>query len=131
MVSGDGELAHYIVESYDQGNTAQYQKLFSAVELVLQNGDSEIQNLIWVGLLEDIQNIAGHRSFGPDVFPVWLGPQSLIAWDEVNRGMQKVAEWASQQRQRDEHSGGVGNIDLEAALSPLFEHYLHLLGISG
>jgi len=50
----------------------------------------EVQNLIWVGLLEDIQNIASHRSFTPDVFRAWLGPQSLIAWDEVNRGMQKV-----------------------------------------
>jgi len=112
-----GELAHYIVESYEQGTTAQYQKLFSAVEHVLQNGDGEIQNLIWVGLLEDIQNIASHRSFGPDVFRVWLGPQSLIAWDEVNRGMQKVAEWAAQNRKHDQHPHGGGNIDVEAGLS--------------
>lgn len=111
-----GDLAHYIVESYEQGNTAQLQKLFSTVEGVLQNGDAEIQNLIWVGLLEDIQNISSHRSFGQDVFRVYLGPRSLIAWDEVNRGMQKVAEWASQQR-RDDHSGGKGNIDLDATLS--------------
>jgi hypothetical protein len=112
-----GELAHYIVESYEQANTAQYQQLFSAVEHVLQKGDSEIKNLIWVGLLEDIQNIASHRRFGPDVFRKWLGPQSLIAWDEVNRGMQKVAEWASQQHRDDQPSGGAGKIDLEAALS--------------
>jgi hypothetical protein len=31
--------------------------------------------------------------------------------------MQKVAEWASQQRRDDQPSGGVGNIDLDAALS--------------
>ncbi len=97
--------------------TAQFQKLFSTVESLLQNGDGEIQNLISVGLLEDIQNIASHRSFSLDVFRVYLGPQSLIAWDEVNRGMQKVAEWASQQRRGDQPSGGVGKIDLEAALS--------------
>jgi hypothetical protein len=100
-----GELAHYVVEAYGQGDAAQCQKLFSAVEGVLQNGDSDVQNLIWVGLLEDIQNIASHRSFGPDVFRAWLGPQTLIAWDEVNRGMQKVAEWASQQSRRDDGSG--------------------------
>ncbi len=86
-----GELAHYVVEAYEQGNTTQYQELFSAVEHVLQKGDREIQNLIWVGLLEDIQNIASHCSFGPDAFRSWLGPQSLIAWDEVNRGMQNAA----------------------------------------
>jgi hypothetical protein len=90
-----GELAHYIVESYED-NTAQYQELCFGVEHVLKQGDSEIQNLIWVGLLENIQNIASHRSFGPEVFRGWLGPQSLVARDEVNRGMQKVAEWASQ-----------------------------------
>src|SRR5207244_2351427 len=70
---------------------------------------------IWVGLLEDIQNIASHRSFGPDIFRLWLGPQSLIAWDEVNRGMQKVAEWAAQNRRHDQHPQGGGNIDVEAA----------------
>jgi len=77
----------------------------------------EVQNLIWVGLLEDIQNIASHRSFTPDVFRAWLGPQSLIAWDDVNRGMQKVAEWTSQQRRRDDGSPSVGSFDPEAALS--------------
>ena len=112
-----GELAHYVVEAYGQGDAAQCQKLFSAVEHVLQNGDSEVQNLIWVGLLEDIQNIASHRSFGPDVFRALLGQQSLIAWDEVNRGMQKVAEWASQQRRRDDGSPGASSFDSEAALS--------------
>lgn len=114
-----GELAHYIVESYEQGNTAQYQELFSAVEHVLQSGDAEIQNLIWVGLLDDIQNIASHRSFGPDMFRAWLGPQSLVAWDEGNRGMQKVAEWAAQNRRHDQHPQGGGNIDVEAALSQI------------
>ena len=112
-----GELAHYVVEAYEQGDTTQYQKLFSAVERVLQDGDSEVQNLVWVGLLEDIQNIASHRSFSPDVFRAWLGPQGLIAWDEVNRGMQKVAEWASQQRGRDDGSPSASSFDPEAALS--------------
>jgi len=112
-----GELAHYIVDAYEQANTSLYEELFSAVEHVLQSGDAEIQNLIWVGLLEDIQNIASHRSFGPDVFRVWLGPQSLIAWDEVDRGMRKAAEWVSQQRGDNHPSEGVDKIDLEATLS--------------
>ena len=112
-----GELAHYIVESYEQRDTTRYPELFSAVERVLNDGDGEVQNLIWVGLLEDLQNIASHRSFSPDVFRAWLGPQSLIAWDELNRGMQKVAEWTSQQRRRDDGSLGAGGFDPEAALS--------------
>jgi hypothetical protein len=95
-----GELAHYVVEVYERGDLAQFKDLFSAVESVLRDAESDLQNLIWVGLFENIQNIASHRSFGASVFRPWLGPQSLIAWDEVDRGMQKVAAWASQQRQR-------------------------------
>jgi hypothetical protein len=108
-----GELAHYIVECYERKDTSRYEELFSKVERVLENGDSEVQNLIWVGLLEDIQNIASHRSFGPDVFRVWLGQQSLIAWDQINRNMQKMAEWASQ----NPRPGGASSIDPGAALS--------------
>jgi hypothetical protein len=95
-----GELAHHIVEAYEVGNTAQYKELFSAVEVVLHSADRELQNLIWVGLFEHIQNIASHRSFGASVFRPLLGPQSLIAWDEVDRGMQKVSAWASQPKPR-------------------------------
>ena len=75
-----GELAHYVVEAYELENIAQFKDLFSAIELVLQSADSEVQNLIWVGLFEDIQNIASHRSFGASVFRPWLGPRSLIVW---------------------------------------------------
>jgi hypothetical protein len=108
-----GELAHYIVEAYEQGDTTKYLELFSSIERVLGNGDGEVQNLIWVGLLEDIQNIASHRSFGADVFRVWLGPKSLHAWNEINTEMRKVAEWASRQRASSDRS----SIDVETALS--------------
>jgi hypothetical protein len=95
-----GAIAHYVVDEYEMGNRGQLNGLFSAVELLLGDTDTELQNLIWVGLFEDIQNIASHRTFGADVFRAWLGPHSLIAWDEVNRGMQKVAAWSSQQEPR-------------------------------
>ncbi len=108
-----GELAHHIVEAYEQGDTTKYLELFSSIERVLENGDSEVQNLIWVGLLEDIQSIASHRSFGADVFRVWLGPKSLYAWDEINSGIRKVAEWASQQRASSDPSSN----DVESVLS--------------
>jgi hypothetical protein len=95
-----GELANHIVDAYEHGSTAQFGRLFSAVESVLQNADSELQSLIGVGLFEDIQNIASHRSFGPAVFRPWLGPSSLMTWDEVDEGMQKVAAWTLRQRAR-------------------------------
>jgi hypothetical protein len=84
LVPGDGgELARYIVETCEQGDTARYSELFSSIGEVLGNGGTEIQNLFWAGLLEGIQNIASHRGFGPDVFRVWLGQNSLNAWEET------------------------------------------------
>ena len=91
------ELAHYVVESYAQRRTAEFPDLFAAIEVVLQNPNPELESLITVGLFEDIQNIASHRDFGFAVFRQWLGPRSLIVWEEVDAYMQKVCAWARRQ----------------------------------
>jgi hypothetical protein len=93
-----GELAHYIVKSYERGDTTRFEDLFSAVEAVLQNNDTEVQNLVHVGLFKAIQNISSHRTFGATVFLQWLGPRSAVVWNEADIGMQKVAAWASRQK---------------------------------
>jgi hypothetical protein len=77
-----GELAHYVVEDYGRGFTKEFPDLFSTVEASLQNPHPEFENLITVGLFEDIQNIASHREFGADVFRQWLGTRSAVIWDE-------------------------------------------------
>jgi hypothetical protein len=92
------ELAHHVVESYARGTTAEFPKLFSAVERLLQGSDPELQGLISIGLFEDIQSIASHRTFGFGVFREWLGPASVVTWDEVDAGMRKVALWEQRQR---------------------------------
>jgi hypothetical protein len=97
---GAGELAHYVVESYARGVTVEFPNLFSTVEALLQSPDPELENLIAVGLFEDIQNIASHRDFGASPFRTWLGPQSLAIWDEVDEGMKRVAAWEEQNRPR-------------------------------
>ena len=97
---GISELAHYVVESYAQGVTVEFPNLFSTVEALLQNPDPELENLIAVGLFEDIQNIASHRDFGAAPFRQWLGPRSLVVWDEVDAGMGRVAAWAARNKPR-------------------------------
>jgi hypothetical protein len=94
------ELAHYVVESYANGITVEFPNLFSAVEALLQNSDPEIENLIAVGLFEDIQNVASHRDFGAAPFRRLLGPRSLVIWDEVDAGMKQVAAWEDQNKPR-------------------------------
>jgi len=97
---GISELAHYVVENYAQGVTTEFPNLFSTVERLLQNADPELHNLIAAGLFEDIQNIASHRDFGATPFRRWLGPRSLVAWDEVDAGMKRVAVWAARNKPR-------------------------------
>jgi len=94
------ELAHYVVESYGRGITAEFPDLFATVEALLSQADPELENLIAVGLFEDIQNIASHRDFGAQPFRKWLGSRSLVVWDEVDAFAERVAAWAAQQRPR-------------------------------
>ena len=95
---GMSELAHHVVESYAEDTTTELPNLFRAVEALLQNPDPELENLIAVGLLEDIQNVASHRDFGAAPFRQWLGPRSLVVWDEVDANMRRVAAWETQNR---------------------------------
>jgi len=97
---GFGELAHYVVERYAQGVTDEFPNFFRTVEALLQNSDPDLENLIAVGLFEDIQNISSHRDFGAAPFLQWLGPRSLIVWDEIDTGMKRVANWTARNQPR-------------------------------
>ena len=76
-------FAHHIVDCYAEGATAEYGELFATVERILSEGDDEARSLAAFGLLEDVQTIASHQSFGPDAFVSWLGPKSREAWDQI------------------------------------------------
>ena len=75
------ELAPYVVDNYANGTTEGFADLFVAIESFLDKPDTELENLIAVGLFEDIQNIASHRRFGAVPFRQWLGPRSHVVWD--------------------------------------------------
>lgn len=94
---GMAELAHYLVARYASGQTREFPALFHLVEEQFAENDAELENLIVVGLFEDVQNVASHREFGYQVFRKWLGPKSLAAWDEIDAGTKMVAKWASAQ----------------------------------
>jgi hypothetical protein len=85
-----GEFAHYVVESYAQGITVEFQNLFSTVESLFQNPDSELENLIAVGLFEDIQNIASHRDFGAAPFD---GGSGRAVWSSGTKLKQIGRGW--------------------------------------
>jgi hypothetical protein len=95
-----GELSHYVVERYAQGATEEFPKLFAMIESLLENPSPELENLIIVGLLEDIQNVASHRDFGMSPFQKWLGPRTLVAWDDIRAYIDRVDAWSAQQKPR-------------------------------
>ncbi|SRR6266567_4506537 len=76
------EFAHYLVESYERGETSEFPAAFATVERILNEGDENARGVAAVGVLEDIQTIASH-SCGADVFVEWLGPTSRATWAEI------------------------------------------------
>lgn len=95
---GMSELAHYVVDCHSQNLTSELPSLFSAIEDVLREPEADVENLIAVGLFEDIQNIASHREFGAAPFRERLGARSLQIWDEVDEVVKRVAAWQQTQK---------------------------------
>jgi hypothetical protein len=55
------------------------------VEQWLVNGNQNLRDLIAIGFLEGLQNVASWQEFGREVFIPFLGPQSHQAWNEIER----------------------------------------------
>src|SRR5262245_52135127 len=76
-------FAYHIVDCCAKHLTAECASLFATVERILEEGDEEARGIVAIGLLEDIQTISTHHSFGPEIFVQWLGPRSREAWDQI------------------------------------------------
>jgi hypothetical protein len=85
-------IAHHLVDSLERGDLSEFPAAFAVLERCLLEGDEKAKELATVGIIEDIQNIASHRPFGPSVFYEWLGPESQAAWNELCEFWRKVAE---------------------------------------
>ena len=80
-----GEIARYLVQCLGNDNVQEFPAVFAAVEDVLGTGTPQAKNLIVVGLLESLQNIASHTPEGYSDFEPWLGPQAAQAWKDLER----------------------------------------------
>ena len=78
-------IAHYLVKCVKNGQTGFFPRVFQLVEEGITEGDEETRNLMVVGLLEGLQNIASWESFGYGVFEQWLGPKSQMAWRQLEK----------------------------------------------
>ncbi len=80
------EFVHFVVEDlYPSGDTQNIQRAFDLMEHWLVNGDQNLRNLIAIGFLESVQNVASWQAFGKEAFLPFLGPQCRQAWNEIER----------------------------------------------
>lgn len=80
-----GDLARHLVERFRSGATEEFPAVFQVVERWHCLGDHYVQEATTIGLLEGIQNIAGHENVDPAVFEKWLLPASKKWWGKLNR----------------------------------------------
>ena len=71
------EIADVIGEKLLLGNTENFEKLFTNIEEILEEGDDYVKNLIAIGLFEELQNETYKE------YDQWLKPLSRKAWDYV------------------------------------------------
>ena len=77
------EISRFIVDKIKSKEYYFLKDLFIKVEQILANCDTEIENLIVVGLFEGIQNIGGSEIDYYFGFDYWLLPLSKIKRDNL------------------------------------------------
>jgi len=80
------QFVYFVVRDlYPNGKTEEVQHAFDLMEYLLKNGNNGVQELVVIGFLEDLQNLASRQAFGKEAFVPFLGPKSREAWDELER----------------------------------------------
>jgi hypothetical protein len=77
------EISRFIVNNIKSRQDHFLKDLFIKIEQILLNCDTEVENLIVVGLFEGIQNIGGIDIDYYSGFDKWLLPTSKLKWDRL------------------------------------------------
>lgn len=80
-----GDLARHLIERFQLGTTEEFSAVFDVVERWHCLGDHYVREAATIGLLEGIQNIAGHKGIDSVVFERWLLPETKKWWSKLNR----------------------------------------------
>lgn len=86
-----GELADHLLERYRGGDYSSFPALALAVERLIVDGSSWVQEFAVIGVLEAIQNVWTNGNVDPDLFAVHLGPKGQSEWDRLNEFWSGVA----------------------------------------
>lgn len=79
-----GEFAGHVVELLRTGTTGELAAVFDALERLHIVGDEYVRAAATIGLLEGLQNVAGHAGLDPQSFVQYLGSESARWWAELN-----------------------------------------------
>jgi hypothetical protein len=80
---GVAVFAHHLVDSVRAGHVDELPPAFDVIERLVTEGNEKVRELTTIGLLEDLQNIASWEPSGNRIFRPYLGPASLLAWEEI------------------------------------------------
>ena len=86
------EVASLLEQMLAAGDTERIRRVFDLVERLNVEGDRDVQMYATLGILEDVQGLAGMEGndivpYGPKFVP-YLGPVSQTRWERI------VAMWA-------------------------------------
>lgn len=77
-----GVFGQQLFDAHLKGNTEHFEQVFAVVEQLLTTEDSDLENVIVIGMFEAIQNHGGHRAHE---FEKYLPPRCLHHWTLLNR----------------------------------------------
>src|SRR5690349_13869488 len=79
-----GNFAEYIVDLLERGETVELPALARELERLHADGDDYVKEAATIGLLEAIQNIAGHRGVSTKRLEAALGLETRRAWTNLD-----------------------------------------------
>lgn len=77
-------FAHHLLSLYTQGKLEHFPAVAELIETLHNEGDTYVQEVATIGLLEGIQNVWMNAGIDPENFAVYLLPQSKNAWQQLN-----------------------------------------------
>ncbi|MEL7562224.1 hypothetical protein [Dehalogenimonas sp. 4OHTPN] len=77
-------FAHFVVDTAEN-DKSWMPELFQLIEMMITNGNEHVKELAIIGILEDIQTISSWRPHKGEIFLQWLGPESKVNWDKLNK----------------------------------------------
>jgi signal transduction histidine kinase len=74
-------FAHFVIDQlYEHDNDERVRAAFAQMEKFLRDGSQEVRNLVGLGFLGTLHNLASWKSYGSEAFVRFLGPETRRVW---------------------------------------------------